>query len=319
MKDQDQGDGCLDAPPLFTPHVFIAERNETSTFGSSGYMMPLSRFMVSEYDSKCAILLLAKKYNLQVTWKRVLEVLVHEARNLEPKNWIYVHDVRCKVVVGSQIGRTKIVDSPVWNETLKFHVDSSCNIHILLYCKNWFLPNEKVGRVSIEPNRIVERSTVTEWYPLDTRGELKLSFTLSAPSLAPFKFTMQNNVSYKDCPILDSNGEKIFTVIGRWPHSISLLDYKDFSILNIKNCVNELQDKEFNLYLYGHTSPLFSFSWYKNNSGSGIKVEGLPSISSIVINLYDFDFYSNNGFCMGSAKLSNQYPFLFISLYFSFL
>jgi len=239
-EEQDSpNDTSIVCPPLFSPHVYVPEKHERRTF-ESGYTMEFSRFMVSDYDELYPILLMAKKYNFPVTWKRLLDVEVHEAWALRPQVGFTVHDARCKVDVGEQTGRTElenpnIENKVVWNQSFKFNVTNPCDIVLLLYCKNILLPNDKLGRVWVSPDQLVERKTITEWFPLNTHGEVKLSITLSPPDPAPFKFSFSSrlSVSSRDSHIFNSDGQKVFTLIGKWPYSISLLDTRGNSVLSL--------------------------------------------------------------------------------------
>jgi len=187
-------------PPLFSPHVLPLNEKQKRTYGEIGYVehsKSIEPYMVDDFESVLSSFEYARQYNYHIVWQRTIEVNIMEARGLSTDSAGRVHDVRCKVEVASQIGRTRVVSeffdnsrSFVWNEKMRFQVCEPVNIRILAYCKNLILPNEKLGRVTIAPDQLIERSTVTEWYSMDTRGDIKLGITLSPPTAVLFKLDL---------------------------------------------------------------------------------------------------------------------------------
>jgi len=305
------GDSGIAPPPLFSPHVYVQDKQERCTF-ESGYTSDFASFMVSDYEAVYPIVLLAQKYNVPVMWKRVLEILVHEACALKPQAGFTVHDVRCKVDVGEQTGRTELAEPTeqkvVWNQTFKFNVGEPCNIVVLLYCINSIMPNDRLGRVWVTPSQLIEGKTLTEWFPLNTDGEIKLSITLAPPNPMPFKFSFSSRISISslDSHIFNANDEKVFTLIGRWPYSISLLDTRSNSVLTFKNCVNEPREREYALYLYGKTSSALTLTQTCGIGDSEFKIVGLPRIATVKTNLRNFSFFSSSNTRVASAKFEEQ-------------
>jgi hypothetical protein len=307
------------APPLFSPHVYVAEKHERLTF-ESGYTGGLASSMVLNYDELYPLLLMAKKHNIPVTWYRNLEINVHEAWALRPLVGFSVHDVRCKVDVCGEIGRTELQNlnaeqKIVWNQTFKFAVRDSCDISLLIYCKNSIIPNDKLGRVWVKPSQLVERKTVTEWFPLNTNGELKLSITLSPPLLEPLKFVFSSRLSFssRDSNIYNANNEKIFTLIGKWPYSISLLDNRSISLLTLKNCVNESHEREYTLYLYGQSTHTLTLTQTCGIAESEFQIEGLPSVAEVKMNQRSFGFFSPSNERLAYARLEEEKYFVDIT------
>jgi hypothetical protein len=311
MNQVDLGD--LDPPPLFSPNVYVPERGEKLTFGSTSYMMRLSRFMVSDYDTVRPILVIAKRYKITVTWKRVLEVFVHEAHDFEQHGFA-IHDVRCKMIVGNEVQRTRIVEydrdlTSTWNEGLKFHVGAPSNIEILAYCKNAIIPNKKLGRITIKPRDIVERSTVTEWFPFNTKGEIKLSITLSPPALAPFRFVFTFSKCAREWHILDQSGEKIFTVFGQWPYAMAVGDGNTSNIdnFNIQNTIYKSYEKEFELKIgSGNDEKKVIISQRDEHD---FHIQGHLGVEQVKSFPHEFCLYSPARVCVGSAKaeMINRY------------
>eukprot|EP00026_Physarum_polycephalum_P006655 Phypoly_transcript_06706.p1 GENE.Phypoly_transcript_06706~~Phypoly_transcript_06706.p1 ORF type:complete len:350 (+),score=37.75 Phypoly_transcript_06706:83-1132(+) len=303
-------DSDFDPPPMFTPHVYIQERGEKRTFGPKGYMMRLARFMVSDYDTVRPILAVAKKFNITVTWKRILEVFVHEAQGLEKQAGLSVHDVRLKVVVDKEIRRTQIVGfdtadlTSVWNESLKFHVGEPSNIEILAYCKNAIIPNDKLGRISIMPLELVERRTITEWFQFSTKGKVKLSITVSPPAIAPFKFTFGFDPSAREWNIVDIGGERVFTVAGQWPYSLNICTDNDNGAntvdFSIQNVIFTSHEKEFEIKFGPENNPQKVTVLAREEHE--FQVTGLASVEQVRSSQTEFSLYSPTQVCVGMAQ-----------------
>jgi hypothetical protein len=43
------------------------------------------------------------------------------------------------------------------------------------------MPNDKLGRVWVTPSQLIEGKTLTEWFPLNTDGEIKLNIFSFGP------------------------------------------------------------------------------------------------------------------------------------------
>jgi len=300
----------FDPPPLFSPNVYIPELNEKKYYGPRGYMNRIE-YIVDK--SNYPALELAQKYNFVTQWKRRLEVQILEARNIVPQVSCHVLKVRCKVEVGNQIKRTEMVplqprsSTMQLNQTLRFTVEEQCNIKLVVYVKKCIVPNSVLGHVTISPNQLVERSTTTNWFPFDTVGELKLSIALSAPEMAPFKFSLATPItlSFRDCHILNARGEKVFTIMGTWPNLISILDANDLSILTIKNKVYEQNEKVFGVYMYGQTKRAVTVTWFNQQGISRIYLEGISSVTQTEYLKRNFAFNLGDT-CVSYANYSDK-------------
>ena len=72
------------------------------------------------------------------------------------------------------------------------------DIVLLLYCRNMILPNDKLGRIWITPSQLIEGKTSTEWFSLNTFGEVKLnilSFLILFSSTLPLPLSREKEVT----------------------------------------------------------------------------------------------------------------------------
>eukprot|EP00026_Physarum_polycephalum_P009790 Phypoly_transcript_09926.p1 GENE.Phypoly_transcript_09926~~Phypoly_transcript_09926.p1 ORF type:complete len:396 (+),score=44.53 Phypoly_transcript_09926:3-1190(+) len=304
-------------PPLFSPHVLDATMQQINSYKSGSYTEKephLAAHMVANSvltnPPVLTALYAAGRFNFHVEWTRKLDIYVHEGRSFGSKSGRRIKDTRVKLTVGSQIERTRLVNPDseyrilFWNETFSFIVRETTDIHLLSYSRRAILPNTLLGRTVISPKELVERSTVTKWFPLDTDdGEVKMSISLSPPWVAPFRFSIERAfLSSGEFTVRDAKEVEVFMMDSQAIFS----DAQDVPLLNIKHRISCSFEIIYDIYRHGQFAPCMAVKKnYDLPERDSICVMGLQGVDKIITRGNTHKFYNvHTGTCVAFAQCS---------------